>query len=204
MSSTSISNAPSPRIGSCQRTTGETELEVRVNLDGPGKATISTGLAFLDHMLTQLCVHGRFDIELSARGDLEVDDHHTVEDTGIALGEAFRQAMGEVRGVRRFGSAYAPLDEALARAVVDWSGRPFAVTEMGLVREMVGQVATENVPHFFRSFAVAAALTLHVDVLRGENDHHRIEAAFKAFALALRSSVERTADDAVPSSKGVL
>lgn len=197
-------NTNDPRIGSCRRTTGETDLEVTVALDGSGSAKVSTGLGFLDHMLTQLSVHGGFDIQLTAEGDLGVDDHHTLEDTAIALGTAFRQAMGEIRGVKRFGSAYAPLDEALARVVVDWSGRPFAVTDLGLTREMVGQVATENVPHFFRSFAVASALTLHVDVLRGENDHHRIEAAFKAFALALSDSVVRVGTDAVPSSKGVL
>jgi imidazoleglycerol-phosphate dehydratase len=197
-------NTNDPRTGTCRRTTGETDLEATVALDGSGSAKVSTGLAFLDHMLTQLSVHGGFDIQLTAQGDLEVDDHHTVEDTAIALGEAFRRAMGEVRGVKRFGSAYAPLDEALARVVVDWSGRPFAVTDLGLTRERVGQVATENVSHFFRSFAVASALTLHVDVLRGENDHHRIEAAFKAFALALSDSVVRVGTDAVPSSKGVL
>jgi imidazoleglycerol-phosphate dehydratase len=197
-------NTNDPRTGAYRRSTGETDLEVTVGLDGSGSAQVSTGLAFLDHMLTQLSVHGGFDIQLTAQGDLEVDDHHTVEDTAIALGEAFRRAMGEVRGVKRFGSAYAPLDEALARVVVDWSGRPFAVTDLGLTRERVGQVATENVSHFFRSFAVASALTLHVDVLRGENDHHRIEAAFKAFALALSDSVTRVGTDAVPSSKGVL
>jgi imidazoleglycerol-phosphate dehydratase len=197
-------NTNDPRTGTCRRTTGETDLEATVALDGSGSAKVSTGLAFFDHMLTQLSVHGGFDIQLTAQGDLEVDDHHTVEDTAIALGEAFRRAMGEVRGVKRFGSAYAPLDEALARVVVDWSGRPFAVTDLGLTRERVGQVATENVSHFFRSFAVASAITLHVDVLRGENDHHRIEAAFKAFALALSDSVTRVGTDAVPSSKGVL
>ena len=132
------------------------------------------------------------------------DSHHTVEDVALVLGRVFREALGEVRSIRRFGSAYAPLDEALARVVVDWSGRPLAVTELGLFRHEIGRVATENIPHFFRSFATAADLTLHVDVLRGENDHHRIESAFKALALALRSSVERVSGYGVPSTKGVL
>lgn len=191
------------RHATFERRTGETSLRVVIDLDGSGKARMSSGLAFLDHMLTQLSVHGHFDLEVMAAGDLEVDDHHTVEDTALSLGYAFARALGDKSGIRRFGSAYAPLDEALARVVVDWSGRPYAVTELLLQREQIGQVSTENISHFFHSFAVAAGMTLHVDVLRGVNDHHRIEAAFKAFALALRDSVQYIGGD-VPSSKGVL
>tara|TARA_Y100001970_G_scaffold201497_1_gene245194 strand:+ start:1075 stop:1677 length:603 start_codon:yes stop_codon:yes gene_type:complete len=192
------------RRAELERETGETRIRASVDLDGSGRADVSTGLAFLDHMITQLSMHGRFDVTIEASGDLNVDDHHTVEDVALVLGCVFREALGEVRSIRRFGSAHAPLDEALARVVVDWSGRPLAVTELGLVRHEIGKVATENIPHFFRSFATAAELTLHVDVLRGENDHHRIESAFKALALALRSSVERVSGHGVPSTKGVL
>lgn len=192
------------RRAELERETGETRIRASVDLDGSGRADVSTGLAFLDHMITQLSMHGRFDVTIEASGDLNVDDHHTVEDVALVLGRVFREALGEVRSIRRFGSAYAPLDEALARVVVDWSGRPLAVTELGLVRHEIGRVATENIPHFLRSFATAADLTLHVDVLRGENDHHRIESAFKALALALRSSVERVSGYGVPSTKGVL
>ena len=192
------------RQAEVSRATGETRIRATVDLDGSGRADVSTGLGFLDHMVGQLALHGGFDVTLEASGDLDIDDHHTVEDVALVLGQAFRLALGEVRGVRRFGSAFAPLDESLSRVVVDWSGRPCAVTELGLVREQIGQVAAENIPHFFRSFSMAADLTLHVDVLRGENDHHRIESAFKAFALALRSSVERVGGNDVPSTKGVL
>jgi imidazoleglycerol-phosphate dehydratase len=194
----------SPRRAEVGRTTGETEVKVTVDLDGEGRAEVESGIGFLDHMLTSLAKHARFDLRLSCQGDLEIDDHHTVEDCALALGQALDQALGERRGIARFGSAYAPLDEALARAVVDLSGRPCAVVELSLVREMLGEVACENIAHFFISLATAGRLALHLDVLRGANDHHRAEAAFKATALALRQAVRADGSDQVPSTKGVL
>ena len=197
-------SAPSPRRVEFGRTTGETEIKVTLDLDGEGRAEVESGIGFLDHMLTSLAKHARFDLRLSCQGDLEIDDHHTVEDCALALGQALDRALGERRGIARFGSAYAPLDEALARAVVDLSGRPCAVVELGLVREMLGEVACENIAHFFISLATAGRLALHLDVLRGANDHHRAEAAFKATALALRQAVRADGTDQVPSTKGVL
>ena len=194
----------SPRAALFERTTAETRVRCALTLDGAGRATVATGLGFLDHMLTALARHSGFDLEVSCRGDLVVDDHHTVEDVALAIGRALDDALGERRAIARFGSAYAPLDEALARAVVDLSGRPWPAIELGLAREKLGDVATENLVHFFQSFAIAARAALHVDVLKGTNDHHRAEAAFKALALALRVAVARTGGDAVPSTKGVL
>ena len=173
-------------------------------LDGSGTADISTGIGFLDHLLTALTRHARFDLRLRCAGDLHVDDHHTAEDCALALGAALDRALGERRGIARFGSAYAPLDEALARAVVDLSGRPFARVELGLTRDRLGTLACENVAHVLQSLAVAGRLTLHLEVLAGANDHHRAEAAFKAVALALRAAAARDGGDEVPSTKGVL
>ena len=192
------------REGRIDRKTAETEITGRLALDGSGEATVSTGIGFLDHMLTALVKHSRFDLELTCRGDLEVDDHHTAEDCGLALGAALREALGDRTGIRRFGYAYAPLDEALARAVVDISGRPFAAVELSLERERLGGLSCENIPHVLESLAMAAGLTLHVDVLRGKNDHHKAEAAFKACALALRDAVSASGFDDVPSTKGTL
>jgi imidazoleglycerol phosphate dehydratase HisB len=186
------------------RKTNETSVELVLVLDGTGQATVATGIGFLDHMLVSLAKHARFDLTLSCAGDLEIDDHHTAEDCALALGQALDQALGQRRGIARFGSAYAPLDEALARAVVDLSGRPWAVVELGLAREALGQIACENVPHVFTSLAATGRMALHLDVLRGINDHHRAEAAFKALALALRQAVRRDGPDEVPSTKGVL
>jgi imidazoleglycerol-phosphate dehydratase len=155
-------------------------------------------------MLGALTKHARMDVWLRCEGDLHIDDHHSAEDVALTLGAAVDQALGDKRGVARFGSAYAPLDEALARAVVDLSGRPFAHVELGLRREALGGLACENVGHVLRSFATAGRLTLHLDVLRGENDHHRAEAAFKALALALRQAVARQGFDDIPSTKGAL
>ena len=194
----------STRTATLRRTTSETDISVVLDLDGTGVSTIATGLGFYDHMLGALAKHARFDLAVSCKGDLHIDDHHTVEDVAIAIGEAFGTAVGDKRGVRRFGSAYAPLDEALARAVVDHSGRPWTEVNLGLRREKIGDVATENLGHAMRSFAIAARMTLHVDVLKGENDHHRAEAAFKALALALRQAVARDGHGDVPSTKGVL
>lgn len=195
------------RTAEVSRETGETKIQLRLSLDA-NEATriiaIDTGIPFYDHMLTALSKHGRFGLELSCEGDLEVDDHHTVEDCALALGQAFLKAVGERRGIERFAHAYAPLDEALARAVVDLSGRPNSTVQLGLTRDALGGMSCENITHFFQSFATEARITLHVDVLRGENDHHRAEAAFKALAIALRGAVKRSGRDEVPSTKGVL
>lgn len=191
------------RHAEISRKTGETDVSVIVDLDGDGSAGIETGLGLLDHMLTSLARHSRIDITLAARGDLAVDDHHTVEDCAILLGRAVDQALGERVGIRRFGSAHAPLDESLSRAVVDLSGRPWAEIHLEFSRSMIGDVATENIVHFLRSLAMEARLTLHVDSIRGDNDHHQAESAFKAFALAMRQAI--TVDgDVVPSTKGSL
>lgn len=187
-----------------RRRSRETEVTVKLALDGEGRPTIDTQIGFYDHLLTALALHAGFDLTVTVRGDLDVDDHHTVEDTALALGAALDEALGERRGIVRFGSAYAPLDDALARAVVDISGRPFARIALGLTRERLGTMACENIAHALSSFATAARLTLHVDVLAGENDHHRAEAAFKAVALALRLAVARTSSTDIPSTKGVL
>jgi len=195
----------SERTSVVERKTGETDVRVRLNLDGSGESEARTGLGFLDHLLSALARHARIDLRVACVGDLHVDDHHTVEDVALAIGSAIGEALGEKRGITRFGSAYAPLDEALARAVVDLSGRPHATVELDLRRDMIGDVASENVTHFFVSLAMAGKLTLHVDALRGANDHHKAEAAMKAMALALRRAVARDATiDAVPSTKGVL
>jgi imidazoleglycerol-phosphate dehydratase len=194
----------SARRAAVSRKTLETAVEVDLSLDGTGRAEVATGIGFFDHMVGALAKHARFDLTLKCRGDLEIDDHHTVEDCGLALGQALDQALGERRGIARFGSAFAPLDEALARAVVDLSGRPSAVVELGLARETLGGLACENVAHFFLSLATASRMALHLDVLRGANDHHRAEAAFKAAALALRQAVRVDGPDQVPSTKGVL
>ena len=194
----------SPRTASVTRATRETAIRMTIDLDGTGKTTVKTGVGFLDHLLDSLARHARFDLTLTCEGDLQVDDHHTAEDCGLALGEALDRALGERRGVNRFGWALAPLDEALARAVVDLSGRPFADIALDLQREAIGELACENIPHVLRSFATAARITLHVDVLKGENDHHRAEAAFKATALALRQAVAPSGFDDVPSTKGTL
>ena len=192
------------RTATVTRTTRETSIRMALDLDGTGKTSIKTGIGFLDHLLDALARHARFDLSLICEGDLQVDDHHTAEDCALALGEALDQALGERRGVNRFGWAFAPLDEALARAVVDLSGRPYSDVSLGLERESIGGLSCENIPHLLRSFATTAQLTLHVDVLKGENDHHRAEAAFKATALALRQAVARSGFDDVPSTKGTL
>ena len=194
------------RTATATRKTRETSINVRLDLDGSGTTDIHTGIGFLDHLLDALARHARFDLSLTCEGDLEVDDHHSAEDSALALGEALDRALGERRGVNRFGWALAPLDEALARAVVDLSGRPFADVTLDLHRDrqVIGGLACENIPHLLRSLATAARLTLHVDVLKGENDHHKAEAAFKATALALRQAFAPSGFDDVPSTKGTL
>jgi imidazoleglycerol-phosphate dehydratase len=194
----------SARTATVTRTTRETSIRVTLDLDGTGKTDVKTGVGFLDHLLDALGRHARFDMALTCEGDLQVDDHHTAEDCALALGEALDRALGERRGVNRFGWALAPLDEALARAVVDLSGRPFADVALGLHREAIGGLACENIAHVLRSLATAGRMTLHVDALKGENDHHRAEAAFKATALALRQAIARSGFDDVPSTKGTL
>ena len=200
------------RSAQVSRTTGETSVRVSIDLDGGAqpftgsdRVRVETGIGFFDHMLHALAFHAGWGLDLVCRGDTEVDDHHTVEDTGLALGSAVGRALGEAKGgIVRFGHAFAPLDEALARAVADISGRPCFEGELSLRRERVGALSCEMVPHFFHSFAQGAGLTLHVDVIRGINDHHRIEAAFKAAALALRAALARSGSGGVPSTKGVL
>ncbi len=191
------------RFAFVERKTKETEIQVGLQLDGSGVIEISTGIGFLDHLISALAFHAGFDLKLICRGDLHIDDHHSVEDVALALGSAVDQALGGREGIARFGYAYTPLDEALARAVVDLSGRPFASIDLGLKRETIGTLACENIEHFLHSFAVASRSTIHVDVLKGANDHHRAEAAFKALALALRQSVA-VRGSAIPSTKGVL
>ncbi len=198
-------NTEQTRSAIVERATRETRVRVELTL-APGPIDVKTGIGFLDHMLTSLAFHGGLSLVLSCQGDLEVDDHHSAEDCALALGTALRQALGDKAGIRRFGSAYAPLDEALARAVIDLSGRPCAVVELGLTRESIGALACENITHFVTSLANAAMATIHLDVLRGSNDHHRAEAAFKALALALREAItiDASRGSAVPSAKGTL
>ena len=192
------------RIGTSRRATSETSVFVEVNVDGSGQVKAVTGIGMLDHLLTAFARHGRCDLSVRCEGDLHVDDHHTAEDVALAMGQALDAALGERRGITRFGSALVPLDEALSRAAIDLSGRPFADVQLGLRRECIGTLATENVTHVLRSLAMAGRFTLHVDVLKGENDHHRAESAFKATALALRQAVSRSGFDDVPSTKEVL
>jgi len=191
------------RAATIDRTTSETRIDGLLRLDGSGGIRIDTGIGFLDHMLTTLAFHAGWDLELECRGDLEVDDHHTAEDCALAIGEALDRALGDRSGIVRFGTGHAPLDEALARTVIDLSGRPWPEIHLGLTREALGGLATENITHLFTSLAMAARCALHVDVLRGGNDHHRAEAAFKATALALRQATA-VAGSGVPSTKGSL
>src|SRR5256884_9836565 len=192
------------RTATVERATRETGVRVTLVIDGTGRTDWSTGIGFLDHLFDALARHSGFDLTIMCKGDLRVDDHHTAEDCALSLGEALDRALGERRGIMRFGSAFAPLDEALARAVVDLSGRPYADVALDLGRETIGGLACENIAHVLRSLAVAARLTLHVDVLKGENDHHKAEAAFKATALALKQAIACTGFDDVPSTKGTL
>jgi imidazoleglycerol-phosphate dehydratase len=192
------------RIG---RVTGETQVLVELNLDGAGVGRAETGVPFFDHMLAQLGRHGLLDLTVQARGDLEVDAHHTVEDTAIALGQALREALGEKLGICRFGDALVPLDETLVRAAVDLSGRPYVVhTEPDGMSPLIGTYDTTLTRHFFESLAHSAAICIHLDVLRGRNPHHIVEAQFKAFARALRAAAapDPRSGGSVPSTKGVL
>ncbi len=189
------------------RNTLETQVSVTLNLDGEGRGEFDTGVPFLDHMIDQIARHGAMDIRIVAHGDLHIDAHHTVEDIGITLGQAFARAIGDKKGVRRYGHAYVPLDEALSRVVVDLSGRPMLVFDVNFTRDKIGGFDVELVREFFQGFVNHAAITLHVDNLRGANSHHQAETLFKAFGRALRMASEhdpRLAGNAMPSTKGSL
>ena len=194
----------SKRVAELTRTTKETDIICRLDLDGSGIADVETGIGFFDHMLTTLAKHSRFDLRLSCKGDLSIDDHHSVEDCALIIGNCLDDALGERQGIARFASTHVPLDEALCRAVVDLSGRPYPAINLGLERERLGELSCENIPHFFESFAVTGRMALHVDVLKGRNDHHRSEASFKAVAVALRQAVAFDGTSDVPSTKGML
>ncbi|MBD0275086.1 MAG: imidazoleglycerol-phosphate dehydratase HisB [Acetobacteraceae bacterium] len=195
-----------PRRAEVARETAETAIRAALSLDGTGKAEVATGIGFLDHMLTALARHALFDLTLHAKGDLHIDFHHTTEDTGIVLGQALRQALGDKRGIRRYGHALLPMDEALAEAAVDISGRPFLAWSVPFGPPKIGEMDTELFEEFFRAFAFNAAITLHVSLKAGSNAHHVAEACFKAVARALRAAVESDprAPGAVPSTKGML
>lgn len=193
------------RTAHIQRQTRETRVEIWLNLDGAGEADIHSGVPFLDHLLSHVAVHGLLDLRVQAQGDLEIDEHHTVEDIAIVMGQALDQALGRREGIRRMGEAHVPMDEALAFVAVDLSGRPYAVIEAAFARPAIGALSTEMIPHFLETLATHARMTLHARVLYGNNDHHRAEALFKALGRALRQAVEmdprRTG---IPSTKGVL
>ncbi|MBT3787680.1 MAG: imidazoleglycerol-phosphate dehydratase HisB [Alphaproteobacteria bacterium] len=194
------------REASIERNTNETQISVRVNLDGTGQYNVSTGIGFLDHMLEQLSRHSLMDLDVKAVGDLHIDFHHTTEDTGIAIGKAVGRALGDRKGIRRFGSALAPMDETCTRVALDASNRPYLVWRVEFTREKLGDMDTELFREWFQAFAQGAGLTLHVETFYGENNHHIIESCYKALARALREAVEvdpRQAN-AVPSTKGVL
>jgi imidazoleglycerol-phosphate dehydratase len=194
------------RTALVKRTTHETDIAVEVNLDGTGNYRVSTGIGFLDHMLEQLSRHSLIDLEATVKGDLHVDQHHTTEDSAIAIGEAISKALGDRKGITRFGSAYAPMDETLTRVALDISGRPFLVWKAQFTTPRLGEMDTELFQHWFHAFAGSAGITLHVENLHGENNHHIIESCFKGLARALRQAIEidpRKADS-VPSTKGTL
>ena len=195
-----------PRVGDVQRDTKETQIHVRVNLDGQGDASLATGIGFFDHMLDQIARHGLIDLDVQARGDLHIDGHHTVEDVGITLGMAVAQAVGDKKGITRYGHAYVPLDEALSRVVIDFSGRPGLHMRVPFKSGMVGAFDTQLAYEFFQGFANHALATLHIDNLHGDNAHHQCETVFKAFARALRMALapDPRAAGVIPSTKGTL
>ncbi|MSQ49963.1 MAG: imidazoleglycerol-phosphate dehydratase HisB [Betaproteobacteria bacterium] len=194
------------RTAVVERNTKETQIRVQLNLDGKGAARLVTGIPFLEHMLEQVARHGMLDLEVEAKGDLHIDAHHTVEDIGITLGQAFYQALGDKSGIRRFGHAYVPLDEALTRVVIDFSGRPGLTYDVKFTRALIGEFDADLVHEFFQGFVNHAQVTLHIDNLRGDNAHHQCETMFKAFARALRmaAEVDPLALGSVPSTKGSL
>ncbi len=194
------------RTAQITRNTAETQITVRVNLDGTGQAKLATGIGFFDHMLDQIARHGLIDLEVEAKGDLHIDGHHTVEDVGITFGQAVYKAVGDKKGIRRYGHAYVPLDEALSRVVVDFSGRPGLIMNVPFKSGMIGTFDSQLAHEFFQGFVNHAFVTLHIDNLRGENAHHQCETVFKAFARALRGALELDprAAGTVPSTKGTL
>jgi imidazoleglycerol-phosphate dehydratase len=194
------------RTGAVSRKTKETDVEVEVNLDGQGRSQVATGIGFLDHMLDLLARHSRIDITVKAKGDLHIDQHHTTEDVGIALGQAMKQALGDMKGITRYADVHMPMDEALTRVAIDISGRPYLVFKAEFSRDKVGAFDTELVEEWFRGFAINAGVTLHVALLYGSNDHHIAESCFKGLARALRSavSIDPRAANEVPSTKGSL
>ncbi len=196
----------STRAAKADRKTTETQIALSVNLDGNGKATLATGVPFLDHMLDQVARHAMLDLDIEAKGDLQIDAHHTVEDVGITLGQAVARAIGDKKGIRRYGHAYVPLDEALSRVVIDFSGRPGLEYHVQFKRALIGEFDVDLVHEFFQGFANHAQVTLHIDNLRGDNAHHQCETMFKAFARALRMALEPDprAAGTVPSTKGTL
>lgn len=194
------------RTGSIERKTNETTIAVEINLDGAGRYDVDTGIGFLDHMLEQLSRHSLIDLKVEADGDLHIDAHHTTEDSGIAIGQAVTKALGDRKGISRYGHAYVPMDETLARVAIDLSNRPYLIWKVKFTQDRLGEIDTELFKEWFQAFAQAAGATLHVECLYGDNNHHIVEACFKALARALRAAVEvdpRKAD-AVPSTKGVL
>jgi imidazoleglycerol-phosphate dehydratase len=195
-----------PRIAEVVRNTNETQIRVAINLDGTGQQTLNTGVPFLDHMLDQIARHGLIDLDIEAKGDLHIDAHHTVEDVGITLGQAFAKAIGDKKGIRRYGHAYVPLDEALSRVVIDFSGRPGLEMHVPFTRSMIGAFDVDLTSEFFHGFVNHAQVTLHIDNLRGHNAHHQCETVFKAFGRALRMAIELDARSAgmIPSTKGSL
>ena len=194
------------RTAEVTRNTNETQIRVKINLDGSGKSSFKTGVPFLDHMMDQIARHGLIDIEVEAKGDLHIDAHHTVEDIGITIGQAVAKAIGDKKGIRRYGHAYVPLDEALSRVVIDFSGRPGIEFHVEFKRGMIGQYDVDLTHEFFQGFVNHALVTLHIDNLRGENAHHQCETVFKAFGRALRMAAEMDprGGDAIPSTKGSL
>lgn len=196
----------STRAAKADRKTTETQIALSVNVDGTGRASLATGIPFLDHMLEQVARHGMLDLDIQAKGDLQVDAHHTVEDIGITLGQAVARAVGDKKGIRRYGHAYVPLDEALSRVVIDFSGRPGLEYHVEFKRALIGEFDVDLVHEFFQGFANHAQVTLHVDNLRGDNAHHQCETMFKAFARALRMAIEPDprAAGTIPSTKGTL
>ncbi|QDL55639.1 imidazoleglycerol-phosphate dehydratase HisB [Rhodoferax aquaticus] len=195
-----------PRTAEVSRNTAETRITVKIDLDGTGKARLSTGIGFFDHMLDQIARHGLIDLDIEAEGDLHIDGHHTVEDVGITLGQAFAKALGDKKGIRRYGHAYVPLDEALSRVVIDFSGRPGLEMNVPFTSGMVGGFDTQLTHEFFQGFVNHALVTLHIDNIKGSNAHHQAETVFKAFARALRAAVELDprALGTIPSTKGSL
>ena len=202
----SLAAAHEPRTAEVSRDTAETKIKVRLNLDGTGESKLATGIGFFDHMLDQIARHGLIDLDVRCEGDLHIDGHHTVEDVGIAIGQAVRQAVGDKRGLTRYGHSYVPLDEALSRVVVDFSGRPGLVLDAHFTSGMVGAFDTQLIHEFFQGFVNHALVTLHIDNLKGVNAHHQAETMFKAFGRALRMALERDPRMAgtIPSTKGTL